>query len=219
VPKSPLADVFGVSYGRFPGPNKLWLRLLLERLFMKIKPNRTPGGVVVELGPNEPVIPGTLPDFSPAAPVFRLKRILVPIDFTSCSNKALHYAIPLAEQFGAQLCLLYIAPSYYLAPELAPLEVTSTETRARADAAAQLSSLAAREVPPGVKVSAYVRQGFPPTEIAMAATELEADLIVISTHGYTGLKHVWFGSVTENVVRHAHCPVLVVKEEEHEFIP
>ena len=59
---------------------------------------------------------------------------------------------------------------------------------------------------------------FRSSEIAAAAKELDADLIIISTHGHTGLKHVFLGSVTENVARLAPCPVLVVREEEHEFL-
>jgi nucleotide-binding universal stress UspA family protein len=55
-------------------------------------------------------------------------------------------------------------------------------------------------------------------EIVGAAKKLESDLIVISTHGRTGLKHVFMGSVAENVVRLAPCPVLVVREHEHEFV-
>ena len=55
-------------------------------------------------------------------------------------------------------------------------------------------------------------------QIAAVAKEIDADLIIISTHGHTGLKHVFLGSVTENVARIAPCPVLVVREEEHEFL-
>jgi nucleotide-binding universal stress UspA family protein len=64
----------------------------------------------------------------------------------------------------------------------------------------------------GVKVSAVVREGRPYEESCAAAKALTADLIVQTTHGYTGLKHVWLGSTAERVVRHAPCPVLVVRE-------
>jgi len=184
---------------------------------MKFKPNRTPGGVVVELGPDEREIPGC--EARPRSPSpFTLKRILVPIDFSSCSKKALRYAVALAKQFGARLWLLYVGQGYYLAPELGPLDLSVTETRDRADAAGKLAALATQEVSPSVPVDVSVRNGHTPTEIINAAKEANADLIVISTHGYTGLKHVWFGSITENIVRHAHCPVLVVSENEHEFL-
>jgi nucleotide-binding universal stress UspA family protein len=132
--------------------------------------------------------------------------------------KALKYAVGFAKQFGARLCLLYVGQGYYFVPELGPLDTNALETRARADAAGKLAALATEEVRSDVPVDVSVRQGSPPAEIINAANEFNADLIIISTHGYTGLKHVWFGSVTENLVRHARCPVLVVREEEHEFL-
>jgi hypothetical protein len=55
-------------------------------------------------------------------------------------------------------------------------------------------------------------------EIDDVAKEIGADVIIISTHGYSGVKHLWFGSIAEQVVRHATCPVLVVRESEHEFL-
>jgi nucleotide-binding universal stress UspA family protein len=64
----------------------------------------------------------------------------------------------------------------------------------------------------GLTTSAVVREGKPFEEICHAARTVGADLIVLSTHGYTGLKHVWLGSTAERVVRHAHCPVLAVRE-------
>ena len=187
---------------------------------MKIKPNRNSGGggVVVELGPGEQEIPGVQAQSKTPSP-FTLKRILVPVDFSECSKKALRYAVALAKQFKAKLQLVYVGQGYYLAPELGPLDMSASETRGRADTAAKLAALATEEVTMSVPVDVSVRNGHAATEIISAATAIEADLIVISTHGYTGLKHAWFGSTTENVVRHAHCPVLVVREKEHEFLP
>jgi len=63
-----------------------------------------------------------------------------------------------------------------------------------------------------VNLSAVVREGRPYEEICAAAKALAADLIVLTTHGYTGLRHVWLGSTAERVVRHALCPVLVVRD-------
>ncbi|HTD65875.1 MAG TPA: universal stress protein, partial [Candidatus Limnocylindria bacterium] len=70
---------------------------------------------------------------------------------------------------------------------------------------------------PALIKSTVVRNGVPFHEIAQAAATLKIDLIVISTHGYTGLKHVLLGSTAERVVRHAPCPVLVVRKEERDF--
>jgi nucleotide-binding universal stress UspA family protein len=186
---------------------------------MKIKPNRNPGGggVVVELGPAERELPGVQAESKAPSP-FTLKRILVPIDFSDCSKKALRYAVALAKQFGARLHLVYVGQGYYLAPELGTLDMSAAETGEKSATAGKLAALATEEVSPRIPVDVSVRNGHTGTEIVRAASETEADLIVISTHGYTGLKHVWFGSVAENVVRHAHCPVLVVREKEHEFL-
>lgn len=186
---------------------------------MKIKPTRNPGGVTLELGPGEPAIPAARPAMEKAvAPLFKIRRILVPIDFSPCSKKALHYAIPFAKQFGARLCLLYVGQGYYLLPDLAPIDINAYKMTERADAAGKLASFATQEIPPTLAVDILVRNGQPALEIAEAAKDLGADLIVISTHGYTGVKHVWFGSIAEQVVRHAACPVLVVRESEHEFV-
>jgi nucleotide-binding universal stress UspA family protein len=186
---------------------------------MKIKPNRSPGGVVVELGPNERKMPGVAAKSGLAtAAAMRLKRILVPIDFSPCSRKALQYAVAFAKQFDAKISLIYVEQACYLAPEMGPVDLGPAESQAREGATEELSALAAKEVPSGVAVDVFVRQGHPPTEVINAASELDADLIIISTHGYTGLKHVWYGSSTETVVRHARCPVLVVREGEHEFL-
>ena len=69
-----------------------------------------------------------------------------------------------------------------------------------------------------VPINTLVRVGSPAREIVEVATDLNADIIVISTHGRTGFKHVLIGSVAENVVQRAPCPVLIVREREHEFL-
>jgi len=74
------------------------------------------------------------------------------------------------------------------------------------------------EIEPALMEKILVRYGRSFNEIADAARMLKANLIIISTHGYTGLKHALLGSTTERVVRHAPCPVLVVREQEQEFV-
>jgi universal stress protein A len=194
-------------------------RTLSLKGIMKIKPTRDPGGVALELGPDEPAIPAARADWQKATPpLFKIRRILVPIDFSPCSKKALHYAIPFAKQFGARLCLLYVGQGYYLLPDLAPTDINEYKMTERADTAGKLASFATQEIPTTLAVDILVRNGQPAMEIAEAAKNIGADLIIISTHGYTGVKHVWFGSIAEQVVRHAACPVLVVRETEHEFL-
>ena len=145
-------------------------------------------------------------------PAFKLKRILVPLDFSACSKKALQYAVPLAQQFGAELALLHIVEPY---PPIAELTPVRLET---ADEGQQELARVAKLIPGDISSRVTVRSGVAAHEIVEAAEDLAADLIVISTHGRTGLAHVVMGSTTEKVVRHAHCPVLVVREREQEFI-
>jgi nucleotide-binding universal stress UspA family protein len=100
---------------------------------------------------------------------------------------------------------------YFLGGELMNHLITPLLKQAEAD----LEHLAARLTKStGVKASAVVREGTPYKEICDGARRLGADLIVLTTHGFTGLKHVWLGSTAERVVRHAHCPVLAVRKLE-----
>lgn len=186
---------------------------------MKIKPARKKGKVVVELGAKDQSLLA-------AAASFRLKRILVPVDFSECSRKALRYALPFAREFGAEINLLYVVESAYVmgsmgefgTGEYVPVDYAAMETELVAISARQLRELATAEIGSSATWKPIIRQGRPATEIVEAAREIEADLIVIATHGHTGLKHVLLGSVAENVVRHAPCPVLTVRTSEREFI-
>jgi universal stress protein A len=179
---------------------------------MKIKPTPYHGGVLVELGPNEAQLPS-----EPAPSLFRIKRVLVPTDFSDCSKRALLYAVAFAKQFGAEIILTYVAEPYIPAPEMMPVETDLLLSRIRQDGQAGLTQLR-ESIKEGVKVTSSLRIGHPATEIVAAADELDADLIVLSTHGRTGFGRVLLGSVAEHVTRHAHCPVLTVREREREFV-
>ncbi len=148
------------------------------------------------------------------APPFQLKKILVPIDFSKVSKEALAYAAFLAGQFGAEIILLHVtekAPiDYLLGPGLMNHLVVPMMKQAEANLARVAGNLSKVH---GTRLSAVVRQGRPFEEIYRAARTLGADLIVLTTHGYTGLKHVVLGSTAERVVRHADCPVLVVRNQ------
>jgi|KBSSwiStaDraftv2_1062776.scaffolds.fasta_scaffold506533_2 nucleotide-binding universal stress UspA family protein len=187
---------------------------------MKIKPSKKSGSVVVELNPRDSErLSRDAVLTNGAPPRFKLAKILVPIDFSDCSKKALQYAIPFAKQFGATITLLHVVHVNYIGgPEVGALDFPLIEADLRKSAEKQLAELAATEVQPQAAGGTLVRIGQEVVEIVGAAKELESDLIIISTHGRTGLKHVFMGSVAENVVRLAHCPVLVVREHEHEFV-
>lgn len=184
---------------------------------MKIKPTRKRGRVVVEVDRrDERLLSQGLAWPAP----FALRKVLVPIDFSECSRKALQYAVPLAQQFNASLVLVYVLPvHYYVGSEFGPVDLPLPETELLRNSEEQLARFAQREIGERVASECRVLRGPPVHELVRAAREEEADLILLSTHGHTGLKHVLLGSVAENVVRFAPCPVLVVREHQHEFIP
>jgi nucleotide-binding universal stress UspA family protein len=155
---------------------------------------------------------------SPSFPSMELRRILVPIDFSDASLKALRYAIAFARQFQAKILLLHVVHVSYMAGEYGPIDVPVLEAQLVDAAKLKLRDLAVEKVAAELLEDTIVCVGPAVHEIAEVAQERHSDLIILSTHGYTGLKHVLLGSVTENVVRHAPCPVLVVREREHEFI-
>ena len=180
---------------------------------MKVKPAKKPGKVMVELGPTDQTWLA-----KPGGSVFQLKQILVPVDFSECSRKALRYAVPMARQFDAGLSLVYVVQLAYAFGEFGPTDYPAMEVDMKAEAERQLGELAAQEIGTSVPFTTRVRVGRPATEIVEAARQLESDLIIIATHGHTGLRHVLLGSVAENVVRHAPCPVLTVRQHEREFV-
>jgi universal stress protein A len=178
-------------------------------IIMKIKPATKKGGVLVELGPDEIQIPAKS---EAEPPMFKLQKILVPVDFSDCSSKALQYAVPFARQFGAAVLLLHVIEPYPSVPEMAPYDFETVQ-----DGRETLEKFR-KSIDEPVDVKTFLRTGIAHTEIVNAAKELEIDLIVISTHGRSGLNRMMFGSTAERVIRHAFCPVLVVREREHEFL-
>jgi universal stress protein A len=196
---------------RLPAVESPQTQIIEEKGFiMKIKPTQKTGGVLLELGPEETQIPA---QSITAAAVFKLQRILVPIDFSECSQKALEYAIAFAKQFAAELKLVHVVEPYPAVPEMAPYDCENIE-----DATRELETLRKR-LGNTVPCSFLVRKGSPPSEIATVAKDVDADLIIISTHGRKGLARMFLGSTTEKVVRFAPCPVLIVRAHEREFVP
>jgi universal stress protein A len=143
---------------------------------------------------------------------FHLRNILVPVDFSEMSLKSLQYAVPLAKQFGAKVTLLHVLKASVYFKDAAYLAYVERERLAVIEK--QLDEM----VPPGLPVETAVRQSFVFEAILEVAREIGADLIITTTHGYTGLKHMFKGSTAENVVRRAPCPVLVLHEQEHDFV-
>lgn len=145
-----------------------------------------------------------------------LKRILVPIDFSETSEAALKYGIALARAFGAHLYLLHVPEHPGEAAEAEyPIGLFETMQNAAHDRLGHLLTDAeTRELRP----DSTMRMGVPCDEIVRFAQERNIDLIVMGTHGRTGIARVVIGSVAEKVVRKAPCPVLTVHHPEHEFV-
>lgn len=183
---------------------------------MKVRKADRAGKVTVELNRND----DALLDKSVTSGPFRLKTILVPVDFSEFSTKALDYAVAFARQFRGTITLLHVVepmvyPENYMTIPAASDDINNSLLKAADEKlAAQRQQLHGDSV----KVKAMTRLGRPYVEIAAVAKEIEADLIILTTHGHTGLKHVLLGSTAERVVRHAPCPVLTVRNPEHDFI-
>jgi len=176
---------------------------------MKLKLSRPFGNVVVDVKASA----------APAAPV-QLKKILVPVDFSTCSKKAVQYAVPFARQFKAGILFLYVVPLHFHYSD-DEIEVDSdalSSMRQETDASRKLTDLIRELVPDDVAVDAEIRHGVEAAEIVDLARKADTDVIILSTHGRTGRAHSLVGSVAEDVVRLAPCPVLVVRERQHEFV-
>jgi len=185
---------------------------------MKARRSKKPGKVILELGrSDEPLLASANATVGRSRARFAINRILVPIDFSDCSRKALRYAIPLAKEHGASLTLLYVVPNQYATYDYGGVNMPALEAQMFVDGEKELRGMVEEECD-DVSAESLVRTGSAADQILTAAKEIPADIIVISTHGRTGLKHMVMGSVAEQVVRRASCPVLVVREKESEFI-
>lgn len=184
---------------------------------MKARRTRNPGEVTLELNRRDEALMDAAARTVVKSP-FTLKNILVPIDFSECSKKALAYALPLAKEHQATLILLYVVPPAYGVGEYGGIDYTQLQASMTHGGENELKKLAAQEIGNEISTQAFVRTGSPALETVNLAKSLPADLIVISTHGRTGLPHVFLGSVAEHVVQRAPCPVLVVREREHEIL-
>ena len=143
-----------------------------------------------------------------------IRAILAPTDFSAHSEQAVRYACGLAERLEAELHLLHIlseilpaGPDPLLMPVMPPEYYEENEERARETLGRLLQP--AWGSPRSVVTA--VRWGSPVEAIVAYAVDLKVDLIVIATHGRTGLSHVLLGSVAERIVREAPCPVLTLR--------
>ena len=152
----------------------------------------------------------------------QLKRILVPTDFSEPSERAALYAAELARRYEAEeVHCIHISdiPADLLATSAYYMTGPSEQFigQVRTEGRKNLETFVKKNLQ-GLPVKTAFIEGRPFVEIIRYAREQKIELIVISTHGRTGLKHALFGSVAEKVVRKAPCPVLVVKQEERDFV-
>ncbi|MEX2117462.1 MAG: universal stress protein [Bacteroidota bacterium] len=147
---------------------------------------------------------------------FELSKILVPIDFSDHSRKALQYAIPFARKFNASIDLIYVVePTVYPADfSFGQVGFPAIEDELRKRGAEELDELVRKNIARQVPAKRAVRTGKAFYEILLYAKEEKIDFIIIATHGHSGIEHALFGSTAEKVVRKASCPVLVVRTGE-----
>lgn len=187
---------------------------------MKIKPVPRQKTVTVELKASDERLLEKSATLAPADTRFRLTKILVPVDFSPFANKALDYALAFAEPFQARIVLMHVVEPAVL-PESTAVVTTALDNLnedLRQVAQQKLDELQRTKLAGRVPSELQVRLGRAFSEIVGAAADLDVDLIILATHGYTGLKHVFLGSTAERVVRHAPCPVLTVRDPEHDFL-
>jgi universal stress protein A len=144
----------------------------------------------------------------------KIKTLLVPYDFSEYAAYALTWAVELAKQYQAKLILFHAVPVFARTgyPEgMFLLDLSKIEMEAIADADKRLREVIASTGLTG-SVETRVVVGDAVWEICQAAEREHADLVIMGSHGRTGLAHVVLGSVAERVVRHAACPVLVARK-------
>ena len=147
-----------------------------------------------------------------------LNKILCPIDHSDCSKDALRYAVSFAMKDEAKLLLLHVIDirSFNEGLDAMSTQIPNEETIEQLRV--KLLNCIPEEIRNEMDVEAIVSQGIPFAEIISTAKEKEIDMIVIGSHGRTGLSHIMLGSVSEKVVRKAPCPVLTVRQSDHEFV-
>jgi nucleotide-binding universal stress UspA family protein len=141
-----------------------------------------------------------------------IRSILVPVDFSDCSVTGLQYALRFAKEVGARIIVLHVT-------DLGPVMMTTAGgdydsppylKAARRRCGKQMQNFLKRVDFDGIRVNTSAVAGYCPAAFYEAAAKQSADLIIISTHGRTGLRHALIGSVAEGTVRYASCPVLAV---------
>lgn len=146
----------------------------------------------------------------------RIGTILVPVDFSPHAQEAMEWALDLARRYDASLLLTHVLQPvpWLAAPDGMTYTPADVAASTRNELSGSLEEMRRRVEASGVPCAAELLDGHPASEIAALARRSAASLIVMGTHGRTGLQHALLGSVAEKVVRHAPCPVLTVRMHE-----
>ena len=149
--------------------------------------------------------------------MINLKNILCPIDHSDCSKDALRYAVSFAMKDESKLYLLHVIDIRAFDESINSMTMQAPDDETLKQLKTKLLECIPEEMRDDMDVEAIVVQGIPFAEIISTAREKEVDMIVIGSHGRTGIAHIMLGSVSEKVVRKAPCPVLTVRKSNHEF--
>jgi len=141
-----------------------------------------------------------------------ISKVLVPIDFSDYSKSALKYAVNLCKFFNAEIILIYVIEPVIYPPDFSMGQIAMPSINNEWDERAkeELDKLSKNEI--NISSRTVIKTGKPFVEIIETAKEENIDLIIIATHGHTGVEHILFGSTAEKVVRKAPCPVLTLRE-------
>jgi universal stress protein A len=151
--------------------------------------------------------------------VKKIKKILVPTDFSKLSLAALEYAVVISDLQEAEICLLFVLDKGYTHKLRAgSKQLESLFREDEKNAMKNLGSIASQYLSECDDVSKNFRSGEPSREIVRFAHEENVDLIIISTHGRTGIAHILMGSVAEKVIRYSPIPVLAIKPSNVQLI-
>lgn len=149
----------------------------------------------------------------------QIKTILFPTDFSQGARAAMDYAVSLAQDYKAKLILLYVIQDISIAEWYIPSSISAADLveDMQKSAEKEMEKWGAEAAAQVSVVDRLVTRGVPFVEIIATAKAKNADLIVIGTHGRTGIDHMLFGSTAEKVVRKSTCPVLTVRMPGKEF--
>ncbi|MBA4250305.1 MAG: universal stress protein [Chlorobiaceae bacterium] len=143
-----------------------------------------------------------------------IKKIIVPVDFSDFSKSALKYSVQFAKNFSSELIITYVIEPIIYPPDFSMGQIALPSVNLQMDERAkeELEKLVKIEIGEEVPVRIVIRTGKPFVEIIELAREEEADLIIISSHGHSGVEYILFGSTADKVVRKAPCPVLTLRD-------